>query len=128
LLRENNELVKELCTPAPDAKDLYFPDDYAQNAWKQFTTCLWKQIWAYWRSPGYNLVRLTFTLTLTFMPNLFLVSMLNTFFKTAGIHFRSILTIYASDLVGCACFISPELNYLLGQNPFRLVFRLSATI
>lgn len=34
----NNELVKELCAPAPDAKDLYFPVDYAQCAWKQFTT------------------------------------------------------------------------------------------
>ena len=58
---KNNELVKELCTPAPDAKDLYFPAGYAHCAWKQFTTCLWKQFWAYWRSPGYNLVRLTFS-------------------------------------------------------------------
>lgn len=61
LFGQNNELVKELCTPAPDAKDLYFPADYAQCAWKQFTTCLWKQFWAYWRSPSYNLVRLSFS-------------------------------------------------------------------
>jgi hypothetical protein len=61
LFWKNNELVKELCTPAPDAKDLYFPAGYAHCAWKQFTTCLWKQSWAYWRSPGYNLVRLTFS-------------------------------------------------------------------
>ena len=44
---KNNELVKKLCTPAPDAKDLYFPAGYAHCAWKQFTTCLWKQFWAY---------------------------------------------------------------------------------
>lgn len=61
LFRQNNELVKELCTPAPDAKDLYFPVAYAQCAWKQFTTCLWKQFWAHWRRPGYNLVRLSFS-------------------------------------------------------------------
>lgn len=61
LFWQNNELVKELCTPAADVKDLYFPADYAQCAWKQFTTCLWKQFWAYWRSPGYNLVRLSFS-------------------------------------------------------------------
>lgn len=61
LLRQNNELIKELSTPAPDAKDLYFPAAYAQCAWKQFTTCLWKQFWAYWRSPGYNLGRLFFS-------------------------------------------------------------------
>jgi ABC-type multidrug transport system ATPase subunit/ABC-type multidrug transport system permease subunit len=61
LFWKNTELVKELFIPAPDAKDLYFPADYAQHPWKQFTTCLWKQFWAYWRSPGYNFVRLSFS-------------------------------------------------------------------
>ncbi|GLJ52513.1 hypothetical protein SUGI_1117700 [Cryptomeria japonica] len=61
LSRENIQLVEELSTPASDAKDLYFPTQYAQNAWKQFTSCLWKQFWTYWRSPGYNLVRFSFT-------------------------------------------------------------------
>ena len=45
-------LIKELCIPTTDAKDLYFLMDYAQCAWKQF--------WAYWQSPSYNLVRLSF--------------------------------------------------------------------
>eukprot|EP01018_Ginkgo_biloba_P031440 Gb_04573 [translate_table: standard] len=61
LYQQNNERVKELSIPAPNAKDLYFPQQFAQNVWKQFTTCLWKQQWEYWRSPGYNLVRFSFT-------------------------------------------------------------------
>ncbi|KAH9288446.1 hypothetical protein KI387_032563 [Taxus chinensis] len=62
LYQQNEELVKEFSRPARDAEDLHFPSQFAQNTWKQFTACLWKQYWAYWRSPGYNLVRLSFTL------------------------------------------------------------------
>ncbi|GLJ52515.1 hypothetical protein SUGI_1117730 [Cryptomeria japonica] len=61
LYQQSEELVKNLSIPAPDSEDLHFPSRYAQNTWKQFSACLWKQYWAYWRSPGYNLVRLIVT-------------------------------------------------------------------
>ncbi|KAF8027590.1 hypothetical protein BT93_E0490 [Corymbia citriodora subsp. variegata] len=62
LFKRNKELVKELSTPPPGAKDLYFPTQYSQSSWGQFQSCLWKQWWTYWRSPDYNLVRYIFTL------------------------------------------------------------------
>ncbi|ERN15919.1 hypothetical protein AMTR_s00039p00224920 [Amborella trichopoda] len=62
LYLENMELVKQLSTPQPGSKDLYFETSFPQNGWVQFTTCLWKQSLSYWRSPAYNLVRLFFVL------------------------------------------------------------------
>ncbi|KAL2516259.1 ABC transporter G family member 29 [Forsythia ovata] len=62
LYQRNKALVKELSTPPPGAKDLYFPTQYSQATWGQFKSCLWKQWWTYWRSPDYNLVRYFFTL------------------------------------------------------------------
>ncbi|KAK4413837.1 ABC transporter G family member 36 [Sesamum alatum] len=62
LYQRNKALVKELSTPAPGAKDLYFNTKYSQHTWGQFKSCLWKQWWTYWRSPDYNLVRYFFTL------------------------------------------------------------------
>jgi hypothetical protein len=41
---------------------LFFPRMYSQSTLSQFTSCLWKQHLTYWRSPGYNLVRIVFTL------------------------------------------------------------------
>ncbi|KAF8027596.1 hypothetical protein BT93_E0489 [Corymbia citriodora subsp. variegata] len=67
LFRRNKELVKELSTPPPGAKDLYFPTQYSQSSWGQFKSCLWKQWWTYWRSPDYNLVRYCFTLVCALM-------------------------------------------------------------
>lgn len=58
--RDMRELVKQLSTPTPESKDLHFPTQYPQNGWGQFRACLWKQHLSYWRSPGYNLVRLVF--------------------------------------------------------------------
>ncbi|KAK3022678.1 hypothetical protein RJ639_047594 [Escallonia herrerae] len=60
LYRYTKELAKELSSPAEDAKELHFSTSYAQNGWEQFKACLWKQHLSYWRSPKYNLVRLTF--------------------------------------------------------------------
>lgn len=60
--RRNKALVKELSTPPPGAKDLYFLTQYSQSIWGQFKSCIWKQWWTYWRSPDYNLVRFSFTL------------------------------------------------------------------
>ncbi|KAA8540358.1 hypothetical protein F0562_024723 [Nyssa sinensis] len=62
LHQRNKALVKELSTPPPNTKDLYFPTQYSQSTWGQFKSCLWKQWWTYWRSPDYNLVRYFFTL------------------------------------------------------------------
>ncbi|XWS11987.1 hypothetical protein CRYUN_Cryun37aG0051900 [Craigia yunnanensis] len=62
LHQRNKALVKELSTPPPGAKDLYFATQYSQSTWGQFKSCLWKQWWTYWRSPDYNLVRYFFTL------------------------------------------------------------------
>ncbi|RVW28536.1 ABC transporter G family member 42 [Vitis vinifera] len=62
LYQRNKALVKELSTPPPGAKDLYFLTQYSQSIWGQFKSCIWKQWWSYWRSPDYNLVRFSFTL------------------------------------------------------------------
>ncbi|KAJ4718044.1 Pleiotropic drug resistance ABC transporter [Melia azedarach] len=67
LHQRNKALVKELSTPPPGAKDLYFDTQYSQSTWGQFKSCLWKQWWTYWRSPDYNLVRYCFTLVAALM-------------------------------------------------------------
>ncbi|CAI9101371.1 OLC1v1038677C1 [Oldenlandia corymbosa var. corymbosa] len=60
LYLNNVELVKKMSIPPPGSKDLDFPTRFSQNGWGQFKACLWKQYWSYWRSPSYNLIRLTF--------------------------------------------------------------------
>ncbi|GKC54080.1 ABC transporter G family member 35-like protein, partial [Tanacetum coccineum] len=62
LHQRNKALVKELSVPPPGVADLTFQTQYAQSVWGQFTSCLWKFWWAYWRNPDYNLVRFVFTL------------------------------------------------------------------
>ncbi|KAK3002200.1 hypothetical protein RJ639_021006, partial [Escallonia herrerae] len=62
LNQKNMALVKELSTPPPGAKDLYFPTEYSQSTLGQFRSCIWKQWRSYWRSPDYNLSRYFFTL------------------------------------------------------------------
>jgi len=65
--RRNKALIRELSTPPPGTKDLYFPTQYSQSTWEQFKSCLWKQWLTYWRSPDYNLVRFFFTLAVAFV-------------------------------------------------------------
>ncbi|XP_071711640.1 ABC transporter G family member 35-like [Rutidosis leptorrhynchoides] len=60
--QRNKALVKELSVPPAGATDLHFETQYAQSTWGQFTSCLWKMWWSYWRNPDYNLVRFCFTL------------------------------------------------------------------
>ncbi|KAK1295575.1 Pleiotropic drug resistance protein 3 [Acorus calamus] len=62
LYQHNEEMAKQLSTPAPNSKDLHFETLFPQNNWVQFKACLWKQHLSYWRSPSYNLVRITFML------------------------------------------------------------------
>ncbi|KAK2649788.1 hypothetical protein Ddye_017277 [Dipteronia dyeriana] len=59
LCQKIKELVKELSLPAQGSKELHFSTHFEQNGWEQFKACLWKQQLTYWRSPKYNLVRLT---------------------------------------------------------------------
>ncbi|XP_044500397.1 pleiotropic drug resistance protein 3-like isoform X4 [Mangifera indica] len=62
LNEKNKELVRELSFPLPDSTDLHFPTRFSQNFWGQFKKCLWKQYLSYWRSPSYNLHRITHVL------------------------------------------------------------------
>lgn len=67
LFQHNEALIKELSTPAPSSKELYFPSKYSESFAVQFMACLWKQHWSYWRNPDYNAVRLFFTTIIALM-------------------------------------------------------------
>ncbi|KAI3900454.1 hypothetical protein MKW92_029126 [Papaver armeniacum] len=62
LYERNQQLIKELSTPAQDSQDLHFPTEYSQDFITQCKACFWKQHWSYWRNPKYNAIRL-FTTT-----------------------------------------------------------------
>ncbi|KAF5940642.1 hypothetical protein HYC85_021809 [Camellia sinensis] len=62
--RRNQELIKELSTPPPGSKDLYFPTKYSQPFTTQCTACFWKQHWSYWRNPQYNAIRFFMTIVI----------------------------------------------------------------
>ncbi|KAM6602199.1 hypothetical protein CsatA_021808 [Cannabis sativa] len=61
LYKRNKELIKELSTPTPDSKDLYFPTQFSRSLYTQCIACLWKQRQSYWRNPLYTAVRFMFT-------------------------------------------------------------------
>ncbi|XP_022752605.1 pleiotropic drug resistance protein 2-like [Durio zibethinus] len=61
LYQRNQELIKELSTPQPGSKDLYFPTKYSQNFVSQCKACFWKQYWSYWRNSQFNAVRMFLT-------------------------------------------------------------------
>ncbi|XP_027181577.1 pleiotropic drug resistance protein 1-like isoform X1 [Coffea eugenioides] len=65
--RRNKELIKELSTPVPGSKDLYFPTQYSQSFFIQCMACLWKQHLSYWRNPPYSAVRFLFTTFIALM-------------------------------------------------------------
>lgn len=67
LYRRNKALIKELSTPPPGSKDLYFPTQYSQPFLTQCVACLWKQHWSYWRNPPYTAVRFLFTTIIALM-------------------------------------------------------------
>ncbi|KAK2994426.1 hypothetical protein RJ640_009653 [Escallonia rubra] len=64
LNRHNQELIKELSTPAPNSKDLYFPTQYSQPFLTQCKATFWKQHWSYWRNSQYNAIRMFMTLVI----------------------------------------------------------------
>ncbi|XP_021802771.1 pleiotropic drug resistance protein 2-like [Prunus avium] len=64
LYRRNQELIKELSTPQPGSKDLYFTTRYSQSFITQCKACFWKQHWSYWRNSRYNAIRFFMTLVI----------------------------------------------------------------
>ncbi|KAL2345195.1 hypothetical protein Fmac_006480 [Flemingia macrophylla] len=64
LYQRNQELIKELSSPAPGSSDLSFPSKYSQSFFVQLKACFWKQYWSYWRNPPYNAVRYFFTIVI----------------------------------------------------------------
>ncbi|OWM79111.1 hypothetical protein CDL15_Pgr003282 [Punica granatum] len=64
LYQRNQELIKELSTPAPGVKDLYFPTEFSQPFTTQCMACFWKQHWSYWRNPQYNAIRFFMTIVI----------------------------------------------------------------
>ncbi|KAF8396443.1 hypothetical protein HHK36_018062 [Tetracentron sinense] len=67
LYQRNQELIKELGTPAPGSKDLYFPNKYSQPFITQCKACFWKQHWSYWRNSQYNAIRFFMTVVIGVM-------------------------------------------------------------
>ncbi|KAK2996819.1 hypothetical protein RJ639_026085 [Escallonia herrerae] len=67
LCRHNQELIKELSTPAPNSKDLYFPTQYSQSFLTQCKATFWKQHWSYWRNSQYNAIRIFMTIVIGVM-------------------------------------------------------------
>ncbi|KAJ7174242.1 hypothetical protein O6H91_Y542400 [Diphasiastrum complanatum] len=61
LYQRNQDLNKDLSSPAPGSKDLHFPTKYSQPFFKQCIICLWKQHRSYWRNPFYCVVRMFFS-------------------------------------------------------------------
>ncbi|KAL6202872.1 hypothetical protein ACLB2K_026576 [Fragaria x ananassa] len=64
LYRSVQELIKELSTPLPGSKDLYFPTKYSQSFPTQCKACFWKQHWSYWRNSQYNAIRFFSTIVI----------------------------------------------------------------
>ncbi|KAI6669865.1 hypothetical protein NL676_004750 [Syzygium grande] len=67
LYRRNQELIKELSTPQPGSKDLYFPTQYSQGFLTQCHACFCKQNWSYWRNSRYNAIRFFMTVVIGLM-------------------------------------------------------------
>ncbi|KAJ4836415.1 ABC transporter G member 36 [Turnera subulata] len=66
-VRRNKAIIKELRTPAPDSKELYFPTRFSQSSFTQFKACLWKQRQSYWRNPPYTAVKFLFATTVALL-------------------------------------------------------------
>ncbi|XAR60104.1 Xenobiotic-transporting ATPase [Bertholletia excelsa] len=67
LYQRNQELIKQLSTPAPGSQDLYFPTQYSQSFVTQCKACFWKQHWSYWRNSQYNAIRFFMTIVIGVM-------------------------------------------------------------
>ncbi|XVF86257.1 hypothetical protein PTKIN_Ptkin18bG0026200 [Pterospermum kingtungense] len=61
LYQRNQELIKELSTPAPSSRDLCFPTKYSQPFLTQCKVCFLKQHWSYMKNPQYSAIRFFIT-------------------------------------------------------------------
>ncbi|KAF5739187.1 ABC transporter G family member 31 [Tripterygium wilfordii] len=59
--RELEATIKQMSAPTAGSEPLKFSTTYSQTFLGQFLICLRKQNLVYWRTPSYNLMRLTFT-------------------------------------------------------------------
>ncbi|KAL0347079.1 UNVERIFIED_CONTAM: ABC transporter G family member 39 [Sesamum calycinum] len=66
LYQSNQEDIKELSSPTPGFKGLYFPTKYSQPFLNQCKACFWKQYWSYWRNPQYNATRYCWAIVIGF--------------------------------------------------------------
>ncbi|XP_047328940.1 pleiotropic drug resistance protein 2-like [Impatiens glandulifera] len=64
LYKRNQDLIKDLSTPSPSSKDLYFPTKYSQSFLTQCKACFWKQHWSYWRNSQFNAIRFFMTVVI----------------------------------------------------------------
>lgn len=65
LYERNKDLVISLGVPPSGSNPLSFPTRFSQNAWGQYTSCLWRLHLSYWRSPSYSLKRIQYTLVVS---------------------------------------------------------------
>ena len=59
--RDIEALVDRLSQPEPGSQQLLFESEHAQSLIGQYCVLLRKGTVSYWRNPGYNAVRFTFT-------------------------------------------------------------------
>ena len=59
--RDIDALVDRLSQPEPGSQQLVFESEHAQSLMGQYCVLLRKGTVSYWRNPGYNAVRFTFT-------------------------------------------------------------------
>ncbi|XP_059462262.1 ABC transporter G family member 39-like isoform X1 [Corylus avellana] len=64
LYQRTQELIKDLSSPVPGSKDLYFQTKFSQSFPVQCKACFWKQHWSYWRNPQYNAIRFFMTIVI----------------------------------------------------------------
>ncbi|KAF6153601.1 hypothetical protein GIB67_027468 [Kingdonia uniflora] len=60
--REVEVSIEQLSIPRAGSEPLKFTSMFSQDSLSQFRICFWKQMLVYWRSPSYNVVRITFTI------------------------------------------------------------------
>ncbi|PON76076.1 ABC-2 type transporter [Parasponia andersonii] len=64
LYPRNEEVIKQLSTPQPGSKDLYFPTKYSQSFMTQCKAYFWKQHRSYWRNSHCNAIRFFMTIVI----------------------------------------------------------------
>nr|KYP71089.1 ABC transporter G family member 34 [Cajanus cajan] len=145
LYQRNQELIKELSTPAPGSNDLCFSTKYSQSFFVQWKACFWKQYWSYWRNPSYNGIRLLFTLFVALLLGVIFLNKAKTIQKqqdlsnVLGAMFTAMLFLGATNAMGVQPIVDIErtilyrekaagmysaLPYALGQVTVEAIYNL----